>query len=86
MKFMRSVGVKTTSAADNNMTGHNCPNCGAPLNISSTGVCEYCGSTVTTGLYSWVLSDFSTVRNDTQDDGIRVKTDNDSGSTGNSQS
>ncbi len=72
MKFMRSVGVKTTSAGDNNMTGHNCPNCGAPLQISSTGVCEYCGSTVTTGLYSWVLSDFSTVRNDTQDDGIRV--------------
>ena len=72
MKFMRSVGVKTTSASENNMTGHNCPNCGAPLNISSTGVCEYCGSTVTTGLYSWVLSDFSTVRNDTQDDGIRV--------------
>ena len=72
MKFMRSVGVKTTSAGENNMTGHNCPNCGAPLNISSTGVCEYCGSTVTTGLYSWVLSDFSTVRNDTQDDGIRV--------------
>ena len=74
MKFMRSVGVKTTSASENNMTGHNCPNCGAPLNISSTGVCEYCGSTVTTGLYSWVLSDFSTVRNDTQDDGIRVPT------------
>ena len=74
MKFMRSVGVKTTSASDNNMTGHNCPNCGAPLTISSTGVCEYCGSTVTTGLYSWVLSDFSTVRNDTKDDGIRVPT------------
>ena len=74
MKFMRSVGVKTTSAGENNMTGHNCPNCGAPLTISSTGVCEYCGSTVTTGLYSWVLSDFSTVRNDTKDDGIRVPT------------
>ncbi|MBP5605172.1 MAG: TIM44-like domain-containing protein [Ruminiclostridium sp.] len=72
MKFMRSVGVKTTSSGDNNMIGHNCPNCGAPLTISSTGVCEFCGSTVTTGLYSWVLSDFSTVRNDTQDDGIRV--------------
>lgn len=72
MKFMRTVGVKTKSAGENNMTGHNCPNCGAPLQISSTGVCEYCGSTVTTGLYSWVLSEFTTVRNDTQDDGIRV--------------
>ena len=77
MKFMRSVGVKTTSASDNNMTGHNCPNCGAPLTISSTGVCEYCGSVVTTGLFSWVLSDFSTVRNDTKDDGIRVPTSGD---------
>lgn len=75
MKFMRSVGTKTTSAGENNMTGHNCPNCGAPLKISSTGVCEYCGSTVTTGLYSWVLSDFSTIRNDTKDDGIRIPTD-----------
>ena len=77
MNFMRSVGVKTTSASDNNMTGHNCPNCGAPLTISSTGVCEYCGSVVTTGLFSWVLSDFSTVRNDTKDDGIRVPTSGD---------
>lgn len=83
MKFMRSVGVKTRSADENNMTGHNCPNCGAPLQISSTGVCEYCGSTVTTGLYSWVLSDFSTIRNDTKDDGIRLPQDN--GSGGNAQ-
>ena len=72
MKFMRSIGSKTNSAGSGEMTGHSCPNCGAPLKISSTGVCEYCGSTVTTGLYSWVLSDFSTVRNDTQDDGIRI--------------
>ena len=71
MKFMRTVGVLTKSGSDD-MQGHNCPNCGAPLEISSTGVCEYCGSTVTTGLYSWVLSDFMTVRDDTKDDGIRI--------------
>lgn len=69
MKFMRTVGVKTGAAKD---LGHNCPNCGAPLEISSSGECPYCGSTVTTGLYSWVLSDFTTVRDDTKDDGIRV--------------
>ena len=48
-----------------------CPNCGAPLEISSSGVCEYCGSVVTTGQYSWVLTDFSGIRNDTVDDGIK---------------
>ena len=53
------------------MNGHNCPNCGAPLEISSSGVCEYCGSVVTTGQYSWVLTDFSGIRNDTVDDGIK---------------
>lgn len=71
MKFMRTVGVLTNSSSSQ-MEGHNCPNCGAPLDISSTGVCEYCNSVVTTGLYSWVLSDFVTVRDDTKDDGIRV--------------
>lgn len=69
MKFMRTVGVKTGAAAD---LGHNCPNCGAPLEISSSGECPYCGSIVTTGLYSWVLSDFTTIRDDTKDDGIRL--------------
>ncbi|MCH5323611.1 MAG: Tim44 domain-containing protein [Eubacterium sp.] len=71
MKFVRSVGVQTkqeTSAAH----GHNCPNCGAPLEITSSGVCEYCGSVVTTGQYSWVLTDFTTVRNDTVDEGIHL--------------
>lgn len=72
MKFVRSVGSKTNSAAESNMVGHNCPNCGAPLEISSTGVCAYCGSTVTTGQYSWVLTGFDTIRNDTKDDGIRL--------------
>ncbi len=70
MKFMRTFGVKTKAAGTEH--GHNCPNCGAPLEISSTGQCPYCGSTVTTGLYSWVLSDFMTIRDDTVDDGIRV--------------
>ncbi len=70
MKFVRSVGAvtKTETGA---MNGHNCPNCGAPLEITSTGICEYCGSVVTTGQYSWVLTDFTTVRDDTVDEGIK---------------
>lgn len=35
---------------------NNCPNCGAPLNISMTGQCEYCRVKVTSGDFDWVLS------------------------------
>lgn len=71
MKFVRSVGVKTKEESGVS-TGHNCPNCGAPLEMTSSGVCDYCGSVVTTGQYSWVLTDFTTIRNDTRDEGISV--------------
>ena len=71
MKFMRSVGVLTKDESGK-MDGNNCPNCGAPLEITSSGHCQYCGSEVTTGKYSWVLSDFTTIRNDTVDEGVSV--------------
>lgn len=75
MKFVRSVGV-TTKEKVSGTQGYNCPNCGAPLEITSSGECPYCGSVVTTGDYSWVLTDFTTVRNDTVDDGIRIPPEN----------
>ena len=34
----------------------NCPNCGAPLEINSAGICEYCGSKVIGNNTSWVMS------------------------------
>ncbi|MCH5300600.1 MAG: TIM44-like domain-containing protein [Ruminococcus sp.] len=71
LKFVRSTGVKTNDATDV-LKSHNCPNCGAPLQMESSGVCEYCGSVVTTGQYSWVLSAYTSVRNDTIDEGISV--------------
>ena len=71
MKFIRTTGV-TTKDKITGAQRYNCPNCGAPLEITSTGICDYCGSTVSTGDYSWVLADFTTIRNDTVDDGIRV--------------
>lgn len=71
LKFMRSTGVKTKDAT-NVLESHNCPNCGAPLEMESSGICEYCGSVVTTGQYSWVLSAYTSVRNDTIDEGISV--------------
>jgi len=60
-----------TRAEVSKAEGHNCPNCGAPLEISSSGQCGYCNSVVTTGQYSWVLCDYGTVRSDTVDEGIR---------------
>ena len=70
MKFMRSSGVLTKEGTAG-VTGTECPGCGAPLDIASSAKCTYCGAVVTTGKYSWVLSDFGTVRGDTVDEGVR---------------
>jgi hypothetical protein len=55
LKFMRSLGVKTTVNSGKSTT--NCPNCGAPTQITSAGECEYCNSVITTGQHDWVLCD-----------------------------
>jgi len=34
----------------------NCPNCGSPLKINTTGICEFCGGKITSGEFDWVLS------------------------------
>lgn len=52
--YMRSIGV-TTNASTSNMSTTNCPNCGAPTQITSAGECEYCHSVITTGQHDWVL-------------------------------
>ena len=50
--FIRSTKAKPTpTRAD-----LNCPNCGAPLKINATGICEFCGGKVTSGEFDWVLS------------------------------
>ncbi len=77
MKFVRMEDAVSNEATDD-MNAHNCPNCGAPLEISSTGQCAYCGSVVSTGNYNWVLTDFTTVRDDTRDEGIRGVTNENS--------
>ncbi len=55
MTFERTKGKLTQEGTDT-LDAKNCPNCGAPLNITSSGKCEYCGSIVTTGVHDWVLS------------------------------
>ena len=55
LTFIRKNGVKTKPGTiEVNTT--NCPNCGAPTQITSSGKCDYCGSIITTGEYNWVLS------------------------------
>ena len=61
LTFMRKKGVLTDEATSNKSTT-NCPNCGAPTQITSSGQCEYCGSVITTGDYDWVLSDIQGVK------------------------
>lgn len=61
LTFMRKAGVKTKEGtADTNTT--NCPNCGAPTKITSSGKCEYCGSIITTGEHDWVLAGLEGMR------------------------
>ena len=55
LTFIRKTGIKTKEGTKEIRTT-NCPNCGAPTQITSSGKCEYCGSVITTGEHDWVLS------------------------------
>jgi len=37
-------------------TDLNCPNCGSPLKVNASGICEFCGGKITSGEFDWVLS------------------------------
>ncbi|MEG2621106.1 MAG: Tim44-like domain-containing protein [Bacilli bacterium] len=60
MTFNRKVGVKTNPGTSNKSTT-NCPNCGAPTEITSAGQCSYCSSVITTGEHDWVLSNITSI-------------------------
>jgi hypothetical protein len=51
--FIRSGAARTKAGEE--AEGTRCPNCGAPLSISESGVCSFCKATVTTGQFGWVL-------------------------------
>lgn len=55
MTFIRKKGLKTQESTSDVKTS-NCPNCGAPTKVTSSGKCEYCGSIITKGNHDWVLS------------------------------
>lgn len=54
LKFVRTAGVKTNNLSGKSVT--NCPNCGAPTEITSSGQCPYCKSVITNGEYTFVLA------------------------------
>jgi hypothetical protein len=51
--FIRSASARTRAGEGPEIT--QCPNCGAPLNINESGVCQYCKEVVTSGRFGWVL-------------------------------
>lgn len=62
LTFERKTGVLTPEGTAELKTT-NCPNCGAPTMITSAGKCDYCGSVITTGANTWVLSGLEPLRN-----------------------
>ena len=62
MVFNRKAGVKTDPGKKGN-TITNCPNCGAPTEVTSSGQCAYCGSVITNGEHDWVLTDIHSRNN-----------------------
>ena len=56
MVFNRKAGLKTDPGKKGNSIT-NCPNCGAPTEVTSSGQCTYCGSVITNGEHDWVLTD-----------------------------
>lgn len=51
--FLRAAGAKRLVAGDASA----CPACGAPVDkVNMAGICEYCGSKLTTGAFDWVVS------------------------------
>jgi len=59
MTFMRHKNVKTSSKS--NKSTSQCPVCGAPTEITSSGKCSYCQNIITTGQHDWVLTHFEVI-------------------------
>ncbi len=55
--FLRKPGVQTL--AGKGLVEGVCPNCGAHLELSDSGKCQYCDAVVTSGEYDWVLSEIT---------------------------
>ena len=56
LTFVRDISVKSSQSGEVSVGTMNCPNCGAPTSILSSGKCPYCGSIITTKDHNWSLS------------------------------
>lgn len=55
--IMNTYTYKITFAKNtNNNSLKTCPSCGAPININSTGKCEYCTSTIINNESKWIMT------------------------------
>lgn len=52
--MIRSKGQNSLNAEG--VTDYHCQSCGAPMNLSHSAKCEYCGTVATAAEYDWVLS------------------------------
>jgi len=55
--FIRRSNLKTK--LKDGLFDRKCPNCGAPINVSVSGICKYCDANVVNGDYDWVLSEIT---------------------------
>ncbi|MBO5142684.1 MAG: Tim44 domain-containing protein [Clostridia bacterium] len=56
LTFIRKKGIITEEGTGKLKTT-NCPNCGAPTTVTSSGKCDFCGTVITIGSHDWVLGD-----------------------------
>jgi predicted lipid-binding transport protein (Tim44 family)/ribosomal protein L37E len=57
--MIRTLGTKTTALGldrKDKATSFNCPHCGAPIDLTQSARCAYCGSIVKAAEFDWVLS------------------------------
>ena len=59
LEFIRKVGIKTGPKLEG-LNPLNCPNCGAPTNITLSGQCNYCGNIVNN--IGWILNSIEQIK------------------------
>ncbi len=57
LEFIRTAGVLTDTGVD--LTSHECPCCGAPVEVNATGHCAYCRNVITSGKFGWVMNEYT---------------------------
>lgn len=61
IEVVRTKGAKTVVQQDN-IDAQSCPNCGAPIDLNSSGKCEYCGAILEAKTYDWVISNITAIQ------------------------